>query len=123
MKIISIRQPWASLIVRGLKDIENRTWSTRYRGSVLIHASQTADKITIDEFQARFEMNVPPDLPRGGVVGVAEIVDCVSAHPSCWYVPGHFAFVLRNARAVRFTESESSSPLAESVPLPPVSAS
>jgi hypothetical protein len=35
MKIISIRQPWASLIVSGLKDVENRTWRTRYRGRVL----------------------------------------------------------------------------------------
>src|SRR6267378_3713180 len=56
MKIISIRQPWASLIVSGVKDVENRTWSTRYRGPVLIHASRTADKISDDEFQARFGM-------------------------------------------------------------------
>jgi hypothetical protein len=49
MKIISIRQPWASLIVSGIKDIENRTWPTRYRGPVLIHASQRADDATSDE--------------------------------------------------------------------------
>jgi hypothetical protein len=42
MKILSVRQPWAALIVSGHKDIENRTWSTRYRGPVLIHASQAA---------------------------------------------------------------------------------
>ncbi|WP_206002040.1 ASCH domain-containing protein [Paraburkholderia aromaticivorans] len=38
MKALSIRQPWAWLIVKGHKDIENRTWSTRFRGRVLIHA-------------------------------------------------------------------------------------
>ena len=38
MKAISIKQPWASLIAYGIKDIENRTWRTNYRGRVLIHA-------------------------------------------------------------------------------------
>ncbi|HDU8694716.1 TPA: ASCH domain-containing protein, partial [Morganella morganii subsp. morganii] len=40
MKAISIRQPWAWLIVNGHKDIENRSWRTKYRGQVLVHASQ-----------------------------------------------------------------------------------
>ena len=38
MKAITIKQPWASLIVEGIKDIENRTWKTSFRGRVLIHA-------------------------------------------------------------------------------------
>ena len=98
MKIISIRQPWASLIVSGIKDVENRTWSIRYRGPVLIHASRTVDEISDDEFQPRFGMALPAALPRGGVVGVAEIVDCVRDYPSRWYASGHYAFVLANAR-------------------------
>ncbi len=102
MKIISIRQPWASLIVDGMKDVENRTWSTSYRGPVLIHASATLDKITADEFQTRFGIDLPADLPRGGVIGTAEIVDCVSVHSSRWYAPGHFAFVLADARPLAF---------------------
>ena len=102
MKIISIRQPWASLIVSGAKDVENRTWSTRYRGPILIHASRTVDKISNDEFQARFEMPLPAALLRGGVIGTAEIVDCVGDHPSRWYAVGHYAFVLANPRPVPF---------------------
>jgi hypothetical protein len=102
MKIISIRQPWASLIVSGVKDVENRTWSTRYRGPVLIHASRTADKISDDEFQSRFGMALPAAAPRGGVVGIAEIVDCVSQHHSRWYAAGHCAFVLANPRSIPF---------------------
>jgi len=39
MKVISVRQPYASLICRGIKTIENRTWDTKYRGKLLIHAS------------------------------------------------------------------------------------
>ncbi|WP_229215634.1 ASCH domain-containing protein [Duganella sp. CY15W] len=42
MKALSIRQPWAWLIVNGYKDIENRSWSTNVRGKVLVHASKGA---------------------------------------------------------------------------------
>ena len=43
MKAISVKQPWASLIISGIKDIENRKWKTNYRGRVLIHASNSTD--------------------------------------------------------------------------------
>lgn len=113
MKIISIRQPWASLIVTGLKDVENRTWSTRYRGPILIHASQRADSIASDEMERRFDVGPPPAPPLlGGIVGVAEIVDCVQLHPSKWYAgeyvdrhgerKNHWALVLKNARTLTF---------------------
>ena len=41
MKTLSVKQPWASLICSGIKDIENRTWKTKFRGRVLIHAGAT----------------------------------------------------------------------------------
>lgn len=47
MKAISIKQPWASLIAHGIKDIENRTWKCpqQYIGQrVLIHAAKTTDE-------------------------------------------------------------------------------
>jgi hypothetical protein len=102
MKIISIRQPWASLIVSGIKDVENRTWPTRYRGPILVHASRRADDITADEFERRFGVSLPSELPLGGIVGLTEIVDCVRPHASRWYVPGHHAFVLTNSRPLPF---------------------
>ncbi len=113
MKIISIRQPWASLIVTGVKDVENRTWSTRYRGPILIHASQRADSIASDEMERRFDVGPPPAPPLlGGIVGIAEIVDCVQVHPSKWYAgeyvdrhgerKNHWALVLNNARTLPF---------------------
>ena len=40
MKVLSIKQPWASAIVYGLKDVENRNWQTSYRGPILIHSSK-----------------------------------------------------------------------------------
>jgi hypothetical protein len=102
MKIISIRQPWASLIVSGLKDVENRTWPTRYRGSVLIHASQRADNLTSEEIERRFGVRPPAELPLGGVVGITDNVDCVKDHLSKWYAHSQRAFVLANSRPLPF---------------------
>ena len=73
MKVLSIRQPWAQLVASGAKDVENRTWPTRYRGPVLIHASQRADDVTSDEIERRFGVRPPAVLPLGGIVGIAEI--------------------------------------------------
>jgi hypothetical protein len=102
MKILSIRQPWAALIVCGFKDIENRSWPTRYRGPVLVHASLKPDDITLDEVEHRFGVRLDCKLPLGGVVGVTEIVDCVRPHPSKWYAPGCYGFVLANSRPLPF---------------------
>lgn len=41
MKTLSVRQPWASLLVCGLKDIENRTWASNFKGRIMIYASST----------------------------------------------------------------------------------
>jgi hypothetical protein len=102
MKIISIRQPWAALIVSGLKDVENRTWPTRYRGPILIHASQRPDDISREDIERRFGVSSPLWQPLGGVVGIADLVDCVRTHDSKWYAQGHYAFVLANARPLPF---------------------
>jgi hypothetical protein len=104
MKIISIRQPWASLIANGFKDVENRTWRTMYRGPLLVHASQRSDDISADEIERRFGVRLPPELPLGGIVGMTEIVDCVRPHASKWYAPEHYAFVLANSRPLSFVQ-------------------
>jgi hypothetical protein len=44
MKVISIIQPWATLIAIGEKKFETRSWSTKYRGELAIHASKKIDK-------------------------------------------------------------------------------
>lgn len=104
MKILSIKQPWAALIVAGVKDVENRTWPTRYRGVVIVHASQRADDINDEQFERRFRVRIPAELPLGGIVGMTEIVDCVKDHPSKWYAPGHYGFALANSRALPFVK-------------------
>lgn len=108
---LSIRQPWTFAITNGGKDIENRQWRTRFRGPVLIHASKGLTQAEIGDFTdfVRAAGLIGPWLTdvgmeaihRGGIVGVAEIVDCVEDHPSPWFM-GSYGFVLRNARPLPF---------------------
>ncbi|WP_197031173.1 hypothetical protein [Bradyrhizobium sp. URHA0013] len=85
-----------------LKDVENRTWMTTYRGPVLIHASQRPDAIQPAEIERRFGVRLAFEQQLGGVIGMVDIVDCVRPHPSPWYAPQHFAFVLANPRPLPF---------------------
>jgi len=108
---LSVMQPWPWLIVHGFKDIENRDWSTRYRGPVALHAGKKQDQwaindlkhgyhpVTYQPFDLRSLLPTPFDC--GGIVGVVDIVDCVDRSDSEWFV-GRYGFVLRNARPVDF---------------------
>jgi hypothetical protein len=106
---LSIRQPWAFLILHSGKDIENRTWATRMRGPFYIHAAGAlSDTVAERErirawVRDRFGVIVPADadLPRGGIVGEAIITDCVSTSSSPWFV-GPYGFVIAAAKAVPF---------------------
>jgi hypothetical protein len=98
VKILSIRQPWAYLIVNGSKNIENRSWPTKYRGPLLVHAS-----LNIDRQACRKHELEPSKLQTGGIVGIAEIADCVLDHHSKWF-EGPYGFVLRNRRPVPFVK-------------------
>ena len=73
MKILSVRNPWAWLLVAGHKDIENRTWRTSYRGPLLIHASLGTDPENFMPKQREWlefaGIAIPEDLPRGAIVG------------------------------------------------------
>lgn len=105
---LSIRQPWCWLILNRKKDIENRTWSTKYRGRVLLHASKTCKREEYEE-AANFAMSlsgiiVPEfhELDLGGIVGSVEIVDCVQEHDSPWFF-GKCGFVMRDPQPLPFT--------------------
>lgn len=111
---LSIRQPWAWCILHCGKDIENRSWPTRFRGTIALHAAQG---LTVAEYEdclaavhAISEQHpfpcgttMPPirDLQRGGIVGTVDIVDCVSQSDSPWFF-GRYGFCLTNARPVEF---------------------
>jgi hypothetical protein len=102
MKAISIRQPWAWLITNQGKDVENRTWPTNFRGWVLLHAGIGTDTELVRlGIEQQFGIVIPEDLPTGGIVGVARIVDCVQHYASPWFVGPH-GFVLADARPLPF---------------------
>lgn len=91
MKAITIKQPWASLIVDGIKDIENRTWPTKFRGRVLIHsAKKPIEMVFGNEMFTREQWNRITDKTQsinktcGSIIGSVEIVDCVINHESIW---------------------------------------
>lgn len=107
MKAISIRQPDAFFVVNGYKDIENRSWATSERGVVAVHASAKAmtqgDREYLADVCEALEIDVPDDneLPTGGIVGLVEIVDCVTEHESDWF-DGPVGWVLGKYLPVEF---------------------
>lgn len=108
MIAISIRQPWANLILKAGKNIENRDWATKVRGRVLIHAAKGCTREELGDaldFAAqacgvRYSVDLKT-IERGGIVGSVEIVDCVTESDSEWFV-GRYGFVLRDPRPLPF---------------------
>lgn len=79
MKALSIRQPWAELIVQGRKTIELRTWQTHYRGRIAIHASQTVR----EEACIAYGLD-PARVIRGALVGTVELVGISALDHAAW---------------------------------------
>ena len=77
MKVLTIRQPWATLIMQGDKRFEFRSWRTKYRGELLIHAGKGIDK----EAVKRLEKYLSKDLPLGKILGKVMLVDCIRMSP------------------------------------------
>lgn len=114
---LSIMQPWAWLIANGHKDIENRDWRypPRFRGRFLIHAGKTMDREMLDDLimgvhpvtgqplkdPLAAQLKAGFDLPTGGIVGVATLVDVVPRSTSPWFV-GKLGFVIRDAEPLPF---------------------
>jgi hypothetical protein len=89
IKALSIKQPYPHHIFHDGKDVENRDWPTRGRGWFVVHAGVSKSEL---------DMKDPIDAayPRGGVVGMARIVDCVDNMDSSWFY-GKYGFVLKDA--------------------------
>lgn len=104
MKCLSIKQPWASLIVNGYKDIENRSWPTTFRGRFLVHAGKKHDGDFDFDWAHKIcgvEFDKLGPFERGGIVGMSEITDCVKESKSPWFF-GDYGFVLGRSRALPF---------------------
>ena len=99
---LSVRQPFAWAIMEGWKDIENRSWPTKRRGTIALHASGNLTRSEYELFvqkRATRDRTIPDfeDLPRGAILGLVDIVDCVEKSRSQWFT-GPFGFVLDNPR-------------------------
>lgn len=99
LKAISIRQPWCFHILNDCKDVENRTWKTKFRGDVLIHAGKQFDGHKVD--QRNFEEINHTKLDMGGIVGIMNIYACVDQWHSQWF-QGPYGFLIRNVQPVPF---------------------
>ncbi|WP_306150704.1 hypothetical protein [Roseovarius sp. MMSF_3281] len=113
-KALSIRQPWVWAILNAGKRIENRPRRFHYRGLICLHASlykpnaqdgadftQTLIK-AVPDFKkfARQASTMPPEM-KGGIIGTAEIVDCVEQSDDPWFF-GPYGLVLENVQPVKF---------------------
>lgn len=74
MKVLSIKEPWASLIMNGTKKIETRSWKTKYRGEIYIHASSSKAKITKSEV---YELIKDMNFKCGYIICKCNLVDCI----------------------------------------------
>lgn len=111
MKALSIRQPWAHFVAAGIKPVENRDWQPinsglKFRGKFLIHTGKVLDKdafidITHIGLDMEKPLDIPADFPLGGIIGMAEVVDVVTDHPSPWFF-GPLALVIANAKPLPF---------------------
>jgi len=115
MKFLTLTQPWASLVACGAKRIETRSWKTAYRGLIGIHAAtkfemevrELCHQEPIHSALFRWGTSQPGSLPRGSVLAVARIADCVpigTFRPGQEeralgdYTPGRYAWLLADIR-------------------------
>jgi hypothetical protein len=114
---ISVKQPWAALLVAGVKTVEVRTWPTRKRGRMLIHAAKVPDAgaegwalVNTPELKALASL-------RGGIIGAAELTACVQYRtagafaealeqhriaPARFDAEGLFGFVFQNPHPIAY---------------------
>lgn len=104
MKALSVCQPWAWAILHAGKSVENRTWRTRHRGPLLIHASSSRKWLKpklLSNWQHAYGTPLPSiqELPFGAIIGQVELVDCVpidAMEPGNAWAVGPWCWILAN---------------------------
>lgn len=125
MKVITLIQPWASLIAFGEKKIETRSWNTNYRGPLLIHAGKKVEhdlcqQQPFKDVLLKHGIALKDQIPTGVIIAKCELVDCVKIkrtnglvawlekgyvaddyeYPFGNYTPGRFAWILDNVEII-----------------------
>ena len=102
MKCLTVGQPWTDLIVKGIKDVENRSWATKYRGPLLIHAAGRIARCEFDYLARWFGIEMEPSAMRlGAILGAVDLVDCRKKKTSRWHKRGRFGWYFENPRRLR----------------------
>ena len=106
MKALSLKQPWAELILLGKKTIELRKWKTNFRGKFFIHASKNFDKSMLESYGLN-------NLVTGAIVGEVELIGVKiynneeeflkdsNKHLAKEFKYGKYGFILRNMKRIK----------------------
>lgn len=116
MKVLSLKQPWATLIALGEKNIETRSWATKYRGKIAIHASKTIDKkvfqqYTFNRILKKHGITDISQIPTGVIVAIADLTEIIPTEELKInisrqekilgiYKKGRFGWVLKNVKPI-----------------------
>ncbi|MBF0759515.1 hypothetical protein IR148_00470 [Dysgonomonas mossii] len=105
-KALSVQQPFALLEVLGIKDVENRSWETSYRGRIYIHACGTKKKsiYSLTESQQEIVSDIPligtllkdTQMMYSAIIGHVDLVAITENSSSIWAIPGHYHWILAN---------------------------
>lgn len=114
MKVLSLTEPYATLIKEGKKKIETRTWKTSYRGKLYIHASSTKIPKEYKNNQGLMSLVDINKLNYGNIICSCELVDCIemtdefiekikknkNEYVSGVYARGRYAWILKNIKVL-----------------------
>ncbi|MGD8188549.1 ASCH domain-containing protein [Brevibacillus ginsengisoli] len=125
MKAITIHQPWATLIALGEKQFETRSWATKYRGKIAIHAAKKIDRdaCQIEPYKSVLAKHgyTSDNLPTGSIVAICDLSECYQVRSSNhhlatigdptnvvigneyefgWYEPGRYAWELSDVQKI-----------------------
>jgi hypothetical protein len=95
LRALTVKQPWAWAILFAGKDVENRSWSTKYRGPLLIHAGSSRDRDAV--LPRRRGVAEPNEHVLGAILGIVDLLDVVEQSRSRWF-SGPFGWILANPR-------------------------
>jgi hypothetical protein len=97
-RVLTVKQPWAGMIIHGGRDVENRSWRTRYTGLLLIYAAVDPDPAGM-EFAETSGITVP--LEYRVIVGSVQLTGCVRDSASRWAAPGSWHWLLEQPQPAR----------------------
>lgn len=116
IKVLTVKQPWAYLIVDNIKDVENRTWQTKYRGELYIHTSKNSfdflaldyikniDNLlyqyVVDYFGIRNNKITKHMEQFGSIIGKTNIINILDNSYSVWAMKDSYHWMLKNSSRI-----------------------